>query len=184
MARGLEGVEGAESVFAVGPLLPNLVEASANAYWMGLNVKISMPFQASLLERYLFIRCKSCSTLKDGHCERLLPLHQLRAGRWSKWGVLWRIGWASLQCGTPMFGSRMELSSVEEALTRFGGGVIRPRGPGPIGKGGPTPESPVTHRPNVHLPHLLFASLRQWISSSELFVTGMVIKDAVAGLLE
>ena len=49
---------------------------------------------------------------------------------------------ASSRCGTPTFGSRMELSSVEEALTRFGGGVIRPRGPDPIGKGGPSSLSP------------------------------------------
>jgi len=52
---------------------------------------------------------------------------------------------ASSRCGTPTFGSRMELSSVEEALTRFGGGVIRPRGPGPIGKGGPSSLSPPFH---------------------------------------
>ena len=35
---------------------------------------------------------------------------------------------ASSRCGTPTFGSRMELSSVEEALAKFGGGVIRPKG--------------------------------------------------------
>jgi len=35
---------------------------------------------------------------------------------------------ASSRCGTPTFGSRMELSSVEEALSKFGGGVIRPKG--------------------------------------------------------
>ena len=35
---------------------------------------------------------------------------------------------ASSRCGTPTFGSRTELSSVEEALTKFGGGVIRSKG--------------------------------------------------------
>ena len=37
---------------------------------------------------------------------------------------------ASSRCGTPTFGSRMELSSVEEALGKFqvGGGVIRSKG--------------------------------------------------------
>jgi hypothetical protein len=35
---------------------------------------------------------------------------------------------ASSRCGTPTFGSRMELSSVEEALAKFGGGVIRSKG--------------------------------------------------------
>ena len=34
---------------------------------------------------------------------------------------------ASSRCGTPTFGSRTELSSVEEALAKFGGGVIRPK---------------------------------------------------------
>ena len=35
---------------------------------------------------------------------------------------------ASSRCGTPTFGSRMELSSVEEALAKFGGGIIRSKG--------------------------------------------------------
>ena len=35
---------------------------------------------------------------------------------------------ASSRCGTPTFGSRMELSSVEEALAKFGGGGIRSKG--------------------------------------------------------
>jgi hypothetical protein len=35
---------------------------------------------------------------------------------------------ASSRCGTPTFGSGMELSSVEEAWTKFGGGVIRSKG--------------------------------------------------------
>ncbi|TFK23982.1 hypothetical protein FA15DRAFT_694701 [Coprinopsis marcescibilis] len=41
---------------------------------------------------------------------------------------------ASVRCNTPTFGSRMELSSVKEALTRFGGGVKRYRGPGVLGR--------------------------------------------------
>lgn len=32
---------------------------------------------------------------------------------------------ASSRCGTPTFGSNMKLSSVQEALARFGGGIIR-----------------------------------------------------------
>ena len=36
---GLEGVEGAESVLAPAPLLPNLGKASANVYWMDLTVQ-------------------------------------------------------------------------------------------------------------------------------------------------
>lgn len=35
---------------------------------------------------------------------------------------------AGSRCGTPTFGSRMELSSVEEALSKFGGGVTRSKG--------------------------------------------------------
>lgn len=35
---------------------------------------------------------------------------------------------ASSRCGTPTFGSRMELSSVEETLSKFGGGVTRSKG--------------------------------------------------------
>ncbi|KAF8811230.1 hypothetical protein BYT27DRAFT_7252947 [Phlegmacium glaucopus] len=41
---------------------------------------------------------------------------------------------ASSRCGTPTFGSRMELSSVEEALSKFGGGVVRPK----VLRGGPS----------------------------------------------
>lgn len=44
---------------------------------------------------------------------------------------------ASSRCGTPTFGSRMELSSVEEALAKFGGGVIRSKGL----RGGPSVSS-------------------------------------------
>ena len=44
---------------------------------------------------------------------------------------------ASSRCGTPTFGSRTELSSVEEALAKFGGGVIRSKGL----RGGPSVSS-------------------------------------------
>ena len=47
-AGGLEGVEGAESVLAPGPLLPNLGKASANAYWMDLTVRISIPVPSTV----------------------------------------------------------------------------------------------------------------------------------------
>ena len=35
---------------------------------------------------------------------------------------------ASSRCGTPTFGSNTRLSSMQEALARFGGGIIKPRG--------------------------------------------------------
>jgi hypothetical protein len=41
-AWGLEGVQGAESVLASWPLLPNLGKASANAYWMDLTVRMNL----------------------------------------------------------------------------------------------------------------------------------------------
>ena len=47
-AGGLEGVEGAESVLAVDPLLPNIGKASANAYWMNLTVRISIPVPSTI----------------------------------------------------------------------------------------------------------------------------------------
>jgi hypothetical protein len=39
------------------------------------------------------------------------------------------------KCGSPSFGSRTELSSIAEALAKFGGGVRRYRGPGVLGGG-------------------------------------------------
>ena len=35
---------------------------------------------------------------------------------------------ASSRCGTPTFGSNTRLSSMQEALARFGGGMVRPKG--------------------------------------------------------
>jgi hypothetical protein len=203
-AGGLEGVEGAESVLASGPLLPNLGKASANAYWMDLTVRMNLhvsseqhrlPFcqmqvmfnsqERTLREIVTLASSAGWKVVKVtkapgslfGHITAVptnIPIQQkrARAGSGSAFfeaasisaaklndskiveddeeerryrGEMEIIERASSRCGTPTFGSRMELSSVEEALTRFGGGVIRPRGPGPIGKGGPSSLSPPLH---------------------------------------
>ncbi|KAF8066927.1 O-methyltransferase [Lyophyllum atratum] len=41
---------------------------------------------------------------------------------------------ASSRCGTPTFGSRTDLPSMQEAMARFGGGIVRSRGSGMMGK--------------------------------------------------
>lgn len=54
---------------------------------------------------------------------------------------------AGSRCGTPTFGSRMELPSVEESMARFGGGIVRSRLPvGVMGKVNATPGAP---RPGI-----------------------------------
>ncbi|KAF8995998.1 hypothetical protein BDQ17DRAFT_1330195 [Cyathus striatus] len=46
---GLEGIEGAESILASAPLLPNLGKASANAYWMDLTMQVMFNAQERTL---------------------------------------------------------------------------------------------------------------------------------------
>jgi len=50
---GLEDVEGAESLLAPSPLLPNLGKASANVYWMDLTVRYTSIFQDSVSDLVL-----------------------------------------------------------------------------------------------------------------------------------
>ncbi|KAF9531423.1 hypothetical protein CPB83DRAFT_809100 [Crepidotus variabilis] len=58
---------------------------------------------------------------------------------------------ASSRCGTPTFGSKLRLSTVQEALTRFGGGVARARNA--ISRSSSTPTGrllpPPTLKPSV-----------------------------------
>ncbi|KAF5381712.1 hypothetical protein D9615_005570 [Tricholomella constricta] len=60
---------------------------------------------------------------------------------------------ASSRCGTPTFGSRTDLPSMQEAMARFGGGIARPRSRLPAlvqrpGAGPPTPAT-TTMRPGI-----------------------------------
>lgn len=43
------------------------------------------------------------------------------------------------RCGTPTFGSRTDLPSMQETMARFGGGIARSRVPGPIARYRPAP---------------------------------------------
>jgi hypothetical protein len=58
---------------------------------------------------------------------------------------------AASRCGTPTFGSRMDLPSVRETMARFGGGVDRTRGPGSTGKTGGSTTRPGILKPSVVL---------------------------------
>ncbi|KAJ3484984.1 hypothetical protein NLJ89_g11938 [Agrocybe chaxingu] len=89
-------------------------------------------------------------------------------------------GRASSRCGTPTFGSRMRLSSVDEALSRFGGGVGRSRGTSrnistPFGStfGRPPPPPPSLLKPALSLSsslNLAAESIRtSFISCEEVF---------------
>ncbi|KAG6888224.1 hypothetical protein C0992_009274 [Termitomyces sp. T32_za158] len=46
------------------------------------------------------------------------------------------------RCGTPTFGSKTDLPSMQEAMARFGGGIVRSRVPGPIARYRPAPVQP------------------------------------------
>ena len=58
---------------------------------------------------------------------------------------------AASRCGTPTFGSRMDLPSVQETMAKFGGGIARTRGPGLTGKAGGLMNRPGILRPSVVL---------------------------------
>ncbi|CAA7262528.1 unnamed protein product [Cyclocybe aegerita] len=95
----------------------------------------------------------STSVLKDRREEME---HSVKAKRYCS--DMEMAGRASSRCGTPTFGSRMRLSSAEEALSRFGGGVGRSRGTNrnistPFGStfGHPPPPPPSLLKPALSL---------------------------------
>ncbi|KAF8154769.1 hypothetical protein B0H34DRAFT_783839 [Crassisporium funariophilum] len=177
---GLEGVEGAESILAPAPLLPNLGKANANVYWMDLTMQVMFNSQERTLREiaalassagWKVIKVTKTAASLFGHIVAVpipIPMQKrARAGSGSaffeaagagmktnarKLGTMTNMDtdqvWeersrrddlemlerSSSRCGTPTFGSRMELSSVEDALARYGGGVKRTTGSrGPSG---------------------------------------------------
>ncbi|TFK34695.1 hypothetical protein BDQ12DRAFT_689414 [Crucibulum laeve] len=164
---GLEGVEGAESILAPAPLLPNLGKASANAYWMDLTMQVMFNAQERTLREIVALALsagwkvtkvtKAVGSL-FGHIVAVpvpIPAVQKRAdidstlsripslpsvvpisasvvnsssgasidGLRTKRGDIEMRKRSGSRCDT--FGSRTELSSFEEALAKFGGGVMR-----------------------------------------------------------
>lgn len=75
---------------------------------------------------------------------------------------------AGSRCGTPTFGSGMRLSSVEEALARFGGGLLRSR----LGRGPSSPRSVASRQPAPPLkpPLNLFSAVKKKMKPSPLSV--------------
>ncbi|KAJ7689893.1 hypothetical protein B0H14DRAFT_3175933 [Mycena olivaceomarginata] len=152
-------VEGAEKVLAPAPLLANLGKASANAYWMDLTMQVTFNGQERTLREIVALALTAgwkvvCVTKASGSlfghiiavpvAMPVSPRRCARAGSGSAFfdvpraggmagnaevGEMEMVERASSRCGTPSFGSRVDLPSVAEARARFGGGVVGTRRP-------------------------------------------------------
>ncbi|KAJ3819191.1 hypothetical protein F5880DRAFT_1137749 [Lentinula raphanica] len=154
---GLRDIQGAETMLAPAPLLPNLGKASANGYWMDMTMQCMFNGQERTLREIVSLAhsagWKVTKVTKApgslfGHIVAVpveIPLQRrARAGSGSAFFEtpnsnymggstldpqnealldVKEMGRASSRCGTPTFGSRMDLPSYEEARARFGGGV-------------------------------------------------------------
>ncbi|KAJ7449160.1 O-methyltransferase, partial [Mycena latifolia] len=144
-------VEGAETMLAPAPLLANLGKASANAYWMDLTMQVTFNGQERTLREIValalsagwkVVRVTKAPGSLFGHIVAVPvavpvpPQRRARAGSGSAFfdaglgasgrgdgGEMDIVERASSRCGTPTFGSRVDLPSVAEARARFGGGV-------------------------------------------------------------
>ncbi|KAG5634918.1 hypothetical protein H0H81_000331 [Sphagnurus paluster] len=167
----LDAVEGKESTLAHAPLLANLGKASANAYWMDLTMQVMFNSQERTLREttalclsagWKVVRVTRAPGSLFGHIVAVpvsVPVpRRARAGSGSAFfdvpnttikpsqtaeEVLER---ASSRCGTPTFGSRMDLPSIKETMARFGGGVRRSRLPG---RTGAALQPPVPQKPGI-----------------------------------
>lgn len=170
----LENIQGAETMLAPPPLLPNLGKASANAYWMDMTMQVMFNAQERTLREIVGLAASAgwkvtrvtkstgslfgyivavpstippqarlhasgaasccdptfatCGSPESSKISILIPNNNhkdldMRDGR----ELIER---SSSRCGTPTFGSRTQLSLVEEVLSRFGGGILRSRKPG------------------------------------------------------
>ncbi|KAJ3999098.1 hypothetical protein F5050DRAFT_1565815 [Lentinula boryana] len=154
---GLTEIQGAETMLALAPLLPNLGKASANGYWMDMTMQCMFNGQERTLREIVSLAhsagWKVTKVTKApgslfGYIVAIpidIPTQRrARAGSGSAFFEIpnsnymggstvdppnealldvQEIGRASSRCGTPTFGSRMDLPSYEEARARFGGGV-------------------------------------------------------------
>lgn len=158
-------VEGAETMLAPAPLLANLGKASANAYWMDLTMQVTFNGQERTLREtvalalsagWKVVRVTKAPGSLFGHIVAVptaIPQRRARAGSGSAFfdasfgpagrsdnGEMER---ASSRCGTPTFGSRVDLPSVAEARARFGGSVGVGRRPFASGSRAPPPPVPL-----------------------------------------
>ncbi|KAJ7202040.1 O-methyltransferase [Mycena pura] len=142
-------VEGAEKMLAPAPLLANLGKASANAYWMDLTMQVTFNGQERTLREIValaastgwkVVRVTKAPGSLFGHIVAIpiavpVPLQRrARAGSGSAFfdvpsgagaasrgetGEMEIVERTSSRCGTPTFGSRVDLPSVAEARARF-----------------------------------------------------------------
>ncbi|KAJ3902242.1 O-methyltransferase [Lentinula edodes] len=154
---GLTEIQGAETMLAPAPLLPNLGKASANGYWMDMTMQCMFNGQERTLREIVSLAhsagWKVTKVTKApgslfGHIVAIpieIPIQRrARAGSGSAFFDIpnsnymggsavdphdealldvREMGRASSRCGTPTFGSRMDLPSYEEARAKFGGGI-------------------------------------------------------------
>ncbi|KXN80702.1 Sterigmatocystin 8-O-methyltransferase [Leucoagaricus sp. SymC.cos] len=164
----LEGIQGAETMLAPPPLLPNLGKASANAYWMDLTMQAMFNSQERTLREIVALADSavavpttvpsqtqlSASGVASYHDPAFPTRNSPEVAVEStpcgaevskcrdKRDERELIDRSSSRCGTPTFGSRMHLSLVEETLSRFSGGIFRSRKSGTVTRGTPKTTSP------------------------------------------
>ncbi|KAJ7821681.1 hypothetical protein B0H14DRAFT_3471315 [Mycena olivaceomarginata] len=122
-------VEGAEKMLAPAPLLANLGKASANAYWMDLTMQVTFNGQERTLREIVALALTAGWKGPVPVAVPVSPQRRARAGSGSAFFDMEMVERASSRCGTPTFGSRVDLPSVAEARARFGGGVVGTRRP-------------------------------------------------------
>ncbi|KAG6868580.1 hypothetical protein C0993_000845 [Termitomyces sp. T159_Od127] len=146
----LDEVEGAESMLAPAPLLANLDASDVRCTGTDL--------EGDDLSRFVGRMEGSGSAFLDVPSAKGTQAGDISGGR-SKQEIT-DMERSRSRCGTPTFGSRTDLPSMQEAMARFGGGIARSRVPGPIARYRPAPLQPGISRPpmvntssvGLHLP--------------------------------
>lgn len=77
---GLTEIQGAETMLAPAPLLPNLGKASANGYWMDMTVSVC-PYRSRIMLKAVTHRCNVCLMVRNELSEKSCPSHTLQDGR-------------------------------------------------------------------------------------------------------
>ncbi|KAF5309920.1 hypothetical protein D9619_010605 [Psilocybe cf. subviscida] len=192
----LEGIEGAESMLAPSPLLPNLGKASVNVYYMDLTMQVMFNSQERTLREMVALtysagwRVIKVARTPGSHLGNIVATpvdipHQKSPEVTPMEDSSHNIGSeieterkyrtdmevfdrAGCRCGTPTFGSGTRLSSVEEALARFGGGLLRSR----LSRGPSSPRSVTDKQPAPPLkpPLNLFSAVKKKMKPSPLSV--------------
>jgi hypothetical protein len=138
--EGVVVIEGAERALAGAPLLANLGKASANVYWMDMSMRVMFNSQERTLRETVRVAGEAGWRVvrvvrSEGLFGHIVAVPgdvcgevEVESGGEEEEGEEGE-GEGS-RCGTPTFGSRVDLPSVEELARKFGGAVARRGGGG------------------------------------------------------